>query len=164
MKLNFKICKIKKKSKKLKYFLNSINENSFLINKSFNNTPWIHFKNKNFIFYKIIIKNKIVGIVVIINFKLNIHLQFFYISKSYRSLGLGKQILDMLLPKNKFTTVHVPKKLTKKTIKFYKNNKFFQSKLKERNALIGYWVDRCNRFDKNTFKEKILLFKNLKIN
>ena len=96
MPLNFQIHKIKKKSKKLKYFLKSINESFFLINKSFRNTPWIHFGNKNFIFYKIIIDNRISGIAVIINLKLNVHLQFFYISKLYRSLGLGEKVLNIL--------------------------------------------------------------------
>jgi hypothetical protein len=71
------------------------------------------------------------------------------------------KILDILLPKYKFTTVHVPKKLTKRTIQFYKNNKFIKCKFKEKNNLISYWIDRCNKFDKNTFKEKILLYKDL---
>jgi hypothetical protein len=161
--LDFQIHKIKRKSKKLKSFLKSINESSFLINKSFRNTPWIHFGNKNFIFYKIIVDNRISGIAVIINLKLNVHLQFFYISKLYRSLGLGKKIINILLPKYKFTTVHVPKKLTFRTIKFYKNNNFIKSNLKEKNTLLRYWIDRCNNFDKNTFKEKYLLYKNLKM-
>jgi len=162
MLLNFQIQKIKKKSKKLKSFLKTINERFFLINRSFRNTPWIHFGNKNFIFYKIIVDNRISGIAVIIKLKLNVHLQFFYISKLYRSLGLGKKIINILLPKYKFTTVHVPKKLTNKTIKFYKNNNFIKSNLKEKNILLRYWIDRCNNFDKKTFKEKYLLYKNLK--
>jgi len=163
MLLNFQIHKIKKKSKKLKSFLKTIKERFFFINRSFRNTPWIHFSNKNFIFYKIIVDNRISGIAVIINLKLNVHLQFFYISKLYRSLGLGKKIINILLPKYKFTTVHVPKKLTTKTIKFYKKNNFIKSNLKEKNILLRYWIDRCNNFDKKTFKEKYLLYKNLKL-
>jgi hypothetical protein len=163
MPLNFQIHKIKKKSKNLKSFLKTINEKFFLVNRSFANTPWIHFCNKNFIFYKIIVDNRISGIAVIINLKLNAHLQFFYISKLYRSLGLGKKVLNILLPKYKFTTVHVPKNLTIRTIKFYKNNNFIKSNLKEKNTLLRYWVDRCNNFDKKTFKEKYLLYKNLKM-
>ena len=64
--------------------------------------------------------------------------------------------------KKKFTTVHVPKKLTNKTINFYKKNKFIKSNLKEKNILINYWIDRCNKFDKKTFKEKFLLYRNLR--
>lgn len=58
--------------------------------------------------------------------------------------------------------MHVPKKLTNKTIKFYKNNNFIKSNLREKNILLRYWIDRCNNFDKKTFKEKYLLYRNLK--
>ena len=159
---NFKIKKIKKRTKKIKLFLNLIKEKNFLINKSYNNTPWIHFNNKNFSFNVIILSKQIIGIVVIIKLKLNTHLQFFYISKKYRSKQIGKKVLEKILPKKKFTTVHVPKKLTNKTINFYKKNKFIKSNLKEKNILINYWIARCNKFDKKTFKEKFLLYRNLR--
>ena len=159
---NFKIKKIKKRTKKIKLFLNSIKEKNFLINKSYNNTPWIHFNNKNFSFNVIILSKQIIGIVVIIKLKLNTHLQFFYISKKYRSKQIGKKVLEKILPKKKFTTVHVPKKLTNKTINFYKKNKFIKSKIKEKNILVNYWIARCNKFDKKTFKEKFLLYRNLR--
>ena len=55
---NFKIFQIKKKNFKLINFLKTIKDKNFLINKSFNNTPWIHFKNPNFNFYKVEIKKK----------------------------------------------------------------------------------------------------------
>lgn len=159
---NFKIFKIKKKNYNLKNFLLSIKEKNFLVNKSYNNTPWIHFKNKNFKFYRIQIKNKIIGIVVIIKLKLNTHLQFFYISKKYRSKGFGKEILKKLLSNKQFTTVHVPKKLTIRTQNFYKKNNFKLSNLNEKHKLIKYWISRCTKFDPKTFKEKKLLYKNLR--
>ena len=159
----FKIYKIIRKSKKLYLFLIGINEKNFLVNKSYTNTPWIHFNNKNFNFYKIVIRKKIEGIAVIIKFKSNTHLQFFYISRLFRSAGLGKNILKLLLPKKKFTTVHVPKKLTNKTIKFYLKNGFQKSNLREKNYLIKDWISKCINFDKKTFKEKVLLYRNLKV-
>ena len=157
----FKVLQIKKQDSKLKKFLIGIKEKNFIINKSFSNTPWVHFKNPNFRFYKIVIERKIVGIVVIIKLRLNDHLQFFYISKNYRSKGLGNEILTQLLSKKKFTTVHVPKKLTIRTQKFYKKNNFKLSNLSEKNKLIKYWIKRCNNFDPKTFSEKKLLYKNL---
>lgn len=159
---NIKISIIKKKDSYLKKFLKSIKEKNFLVNKSLNNTPWIHFKNKNFKFYRIQIKNKIIGIVVIIKLKLNTHLQFFYISKKYRSKGFGKEILKKLLSNKQFTTVHVPKKLTIRTQNFYKKNNFKLSNLNEKHKLIKYWISRCTKFDPKTFKEKKLLYKNLR--
>ena len=159
---NFKISKIKKKDSYLKKFLKSIKEKNFLENKSLDNTPWIHFKNRNFKFYRIKIKNKIIGIAVIINLKLNTHLQFFYISKKYRSKGFGKEILKKLLSNKKFTTVHVPKKLTIRTQKFYQKNNFKLYSLQEKHKLLKYWIDRCKKFDPKTFKEKKLLYKNLR--
>lgn len=158
---NFKISKIKKKNSNLKKFLRSIKEKNFIENKSFKNTPWIHFKNKNFKFYRIQIKNQIIAVAVIIKLKLNTHLQFFYISKKYRSKGFGKEILKKLIPTKKFTTVHVPKKLTIRTENFYKKNNFKLSNLHEKHKLIKYWVVRCNKFDPKTFKEKKLLYRNL---
>ena len=159
---NFKILIIKKKSSTLKKFLESIKDKNFLVNKSFNNTPWINFKNPNFKFYKIVLKKKIVGIVVIIYLKLNTHLQFFYISSKYRSQGLGKEILKQMLSSRKFTTVHVPKKLNIRTQNFYKKNSFKVATLNEKHKLIKYWIARCKKFDTKTFKEKKLLYKNLK--
>ncbi len=47
----FKVLRIKRKDTKLKNFLKNIKEKNFLTNKSFKNTPWIHFKNKNFFFF-----------------------------------------------------------------------------------------------------------------
>ena len=158
---NFRILRIKKKDSNLKNFLETINEKNFLLNKSFDNTPWIHFGNPNFEFFKIIIKKKIIGIVVIIKLKLNTHLQFFYISYKYRSKGLGKKVLRKLLPNKKFTTVHVPKKLNIRTQKFYKKNNFKLSSLHENHKLIKYWIARCKKFDPKTFREKKLLYKNL---
>ena len=117
---NFRVLKIKKRNSKLKRFLRNIKEKNFLINTSFKNTPWIHFKNTKFVFNKIEIKKEIVGIIVIIKLKLNTHLQFFYISKNYRSKGIGNKILAKILPKKKFITVHVPKKLNIRTEKFYR--------------------------------------------
>jgi N-acetylglutamate synthase-like GNAT family acetyltransferase len=158
---NFKIFQIKKKNFKLINFLKTIKDKNFLINKSFNNTPWIHFKNPNFNFYKVEIKKKIVGIVVIIKLRLNTHLQFLYISKNYRSKGLGYEILNKLLPKKIFITVHVPKKLSNRTQKFYQKNGFKLSNLDEKHKLIKYWINRCIKFDSKTFIEKKLLYKNL---
>ena len=79
--IKFRVLQIKQKNLKLENFLKTINEKNFLINKSFNNTPWIYLKDPKFLFYGIEIKKKIVGMVVIIKLKLNTHLQFFYISK-----------------------------------------------------------------------------------
>ena len=62
----FRVIQIKKRDSKLKKFLIDIKEKNFLINRSYTNTPWVHFKNSNFRFYKIVIESKIVGIVVII--------------------------------------------------------------------------------------------------
>ena len=157
----FRVIQIKKRDSKLKKFLTGIKEKNFLINKSYTNTPWVHFKNSNFRFYKIVIENKIVGIVVIIKLRLNDHLQFFYISKNHRSKGLGNEILTRLLSKKKFTTVHVPKKLTIRTQKFYQKNNFKLSNLSEKHKLIKYWIKRCRNFDSKTFSEKKLLYKNL---
>ena len=157
-----KILRIKKKHLKIKKFLNKIKEKNFLINKSFNNTPWIHLKNRNFVFYKVEKNYQIIAIVVIIKLKINTHLQFFYVSKKNRSQGLGKKILKKVLPKKKFTTVHVPKKLSIRTEKFYWKNKFKLSKLNEKNKLIKYWIKRCKKYDSKTFFEKKLLYRNLK--
>ena len=158
---NFRVLLIKKKNIALKKFLKSIKEKNFLINKSYNNNPWIYFKNPNFRFFIIEIEKKIVGIIVIIKLKLNTHLQFFYISKKYRSKGLGYEILNKLLPKKKFVTVHVPKKLSIRTQKFYQKNDFKLSNLDEKHKLIKYWINRCMKFDSKTFIEKKLLYKNL---
>ena len=157
----FRILRIKKKDSNLNKFLQSIKEKNFLVNKSFDNTPWIYFRNPNFEFYRIVTKEKIIGIVVIIKLKLNTHLQFFYISYKYRSKGLGKKVLRKLLPNKKFTTVHVPKKLNIRTQKFYKKNNFKLSSLHENHKLIKYWIARCKKFDPKTFREKKLLYKNL---
>ena len=157
----FRILRIKKKDSNLNKFLQSIKEKNFLVNKSFDNTPWIYFRNPNFEFYRIVTKEKIIGIVVIIKLKLNTHLQFFYISNKYRSKGLGKKILKKLLPNKKFTTVHVPNKLNIRTQKFYKKNNFKLSTLHENHKLIKYWIGRCKKFDPKTFREKKLLYKNL---
>jgi hypothetical protein len=157
----FRVIQIKKRDSKIKKFLIGIKEKNFLINRSYTNTPWVYFKNSNFRFYKIVIENKIVGIVVIIKLRLNDHLQFFYISKNHRSKGLGNQILTQLLSKKKFTTVHVPKKLTIRTQKFYQKNNFKLSNLSEKHKLIKYWIKRCRNFDSKTFSEKKLLYKNL---
>ena len=94
-----KISKIKKKNFKLREFLYSIKEKEFKLNKNFNNTPWIHFKNKLFHFYRVKLKNKIIGIAVIIKLRNQDHLQFLYIDKKSRSKGLGKMIIDALLNK-----------------------------------------------------------------
>ena len=157
----FRVIQIKKRDSKLKKFLIDIKEKNFLINRSYTNTPWVHFKNSNFRFYKIVIESKIVGIVVIIKLRLNDHLQFFYISKNHRSKGLGNAILTRLLSKKKFTTVHVPKKLTIRTQKFYQKNNFKLSNLSEKHKLIKYWIKRCRNFDSKTSSEKKLLYKNL---
>ncbi len=95
----FKVLRIKRKDTKLKNFLKNIKEKNFLTNKSFKNTPWIHFKNKNFFFFKIEKNKKIISIVVIIKLYKNTHLQFFYVGKPYRSKGFGKEILKKILPK-----------------------------------------------------------------
>jgi len=157
----FSVLQIKKRDYKLKKFLTDIKEKNFLINKSFTNTPWVHFMNPNFRFYQINTESKIIGIVVIIKLRLNDHLQFFYISKNHRSKGLGNQILTQLLSKKKFTTVHVPKKLTIRTQKFYQKNNFKLSDLSEKHKLIKYWIKRCKNFDSKTFSEKKLLYRNL---
>ena len=60
--VSFRVSQIKQKNFKIKNFLKLIYEKNFLINKSFNNTPWIHLKNPDFLFYRIEIKKKIVGI------------------------------------------------------------------------------------------------------
>ena len=108
---SFRVLQIKQKNFKIKNFLKSIYEKNFLINKSFNNTPWIYLKNPNFKFYRIEIKKKIVGIAVIINLKLNTHLQFFYISKNNRSKGLGNKILQKILSKKKIHYSSCSKKI-----------------------------------------------------
>ena len=161
MKYTVNIKKILRKNDQLKIFLKKIKEKNFQINKSFKNTPWIHFKDQKFNFYKILIKKEIVGIIVTIKMKINVHLQFFYIHKNHRSEGIGKYVLKKILPKKKFTTVHVPKKLSIKTQKFYIKNNFYLSNLKERSYKVKYWIKRCNKYDKKTFIEKKLLFRNL---
>ena len=158
----FKVLRIKRKDTKLKKFLKNIKEKNFFTNKSFKNTPWIHFKNKNFFFFKIEKNRQIISLVVIIKLYKNTHLQFFYVGKPYRSKGFGREILKKILPKKKFTTVHVPKKLSIRTEIFYKNNNFKLSNLNEENKLIKYWIRRCVKYDKKTFLEKKLLYRNLK--
>ncbi len=159
--IKIKITNIKKKTKKLIFFLKKIKEKNFRINKSFKNTPWIHFNNPNFNFYKFELNNEIFGLAVLIKMKLNFHLQFLYIGKNFRSMGYGKKILDELLPKRKFTTVHVPYRLTSRTQKFYAKNGFRLSNLREKNFKLMYWIKRCKKYDKKTFKEKKLMYRNL---
>ena len=158
---NFKVIKFKKKTKKLIFFLNKITEKEFQINKSFKNSPWIHINDSKFSFYRFEINKKIIGLSAVIKLKINYHLQFFYISKNFRSLGYGKKILEKILPKKKFTTVHVPYTLSRRTQKFYIKNKFKLSNLKEKNSKLKYWILRCRKFDKKTFIEKKLLYRNL---
>ena len=153
-----KFSKIKKKNFKLKNFLLSIKEKEFQLNKSFSNTPWVYFHNKNFKFYRINFKSKIIGIAVIIKFKNHDHLQFLYVDKKSRSKGYGKIIIEKLLNKKKFTTVHVYKKLSKNVIKFYINSGFKLSNLKENHLLLRKWIKRCIAFDDNTFEKKKLLY------
>ncbi len=155
---NLKFSKIKSKNLKLINFLRTIKEKNFLINKSFKNTPWIHFNDPRFVFYTIEISKKIVGLVVIIKFKNHDHLQFLYIAKKYRSLGLGYNVIENLLNKKKFTTVHVYKNLSNKVIKFYQKNGFKLSNFRETNLMLKNWISRCNNYNFETFKKKKLLY------
>ena len=158
---NFKIIKFKKKTKKIILFLKKIKEKEFQINKSFKNTPWIHINDPKFSFYKFEKNNKIFGLAAVIKMKINSHLQFLYIGKDHRSMGHGEKILKKILPQKKFTTVHVPRKLSLRTQRFYAKNRFKLSSLRESNFKIKYWILRCKKFDKKTFIEKKLLFRNL---
>lgn len=155
-----KFSKIKKKNFKLREFLSRIKEREFKLNKNFENTPWIHFNNKLFHFYRVKLKEKIIGVVVIIKFKNQDHLQFLYIEKNSRSKGVGKLIIDKLLDKKRFTTVHVYKNLSKRLIKFYENTGFKLSNLRESHSLLKNWIKRCEQFDNQTFIEKKLLYWN----
>ena len=157
--LNYKI--IYYKSLKLRKFLSNIKESDFLLNKSFKNTPWIYLRSPNFTFYKVENFQKILGVAVIFRIKKQDHLQFLYIDKNYRSSGIGKLLLNKVLRKKKFTTVHVYKNLKKNVLEFYKNNGFKLYKFKNNKTKLELWIRRCNKFNRNTFKEKYLLYKNL---
>ena len=155
---NLKFSKIKSKNLKLINFLRTIKEKNFFINKSFENTPWIHFKDPRFVFHTIEISKKIVGLVVIIKFKNHDHLQFLYITQKYRSQGIGYKVIEDLLNKKRFTTVHVYKNLSNKVIKFYQKNGFKLSNLREKNLMLKNWISRCNNYNLETFKKKKLLY------
>ena len=115
----------------------TIKEKEFQLNKSFNNTPWIHLNDKKFNFYRVDFNDKIIGISVLIKFKNHDHLQFLYINKKFRSKGAGKNIIEKLLNKKKFTTVHVYKNLPYKVTKFYLDCGFTLSNLREKNKSLN---------------------------
>jgi ribosomal protein S18 acetylase RimI-like enzyme len=143
-------------SKKIEKFLNDIDED-FAVNKSKKNTPWKYFNLKNFFFYYFIFKKKIIGSIVISNHRNNIHINFLYVLKKYRSKKIGSHLIKFIekQSKKKIISVHVFKYAGKVKI-FYKKNGFqeFNSYKK-----LDEFILKARKFNKNVYKEKKLFYK-----
>ena len=143
-------------SKKLKKFLNKI-DHDFIENKSKKNTPWKYFNLKNFFYFYFILKQEIIGSIVISNHKNNTHINFLYVLKKFRSKKIGHQLIKYIEKKNKkkFITVHVYKN-AKKVKVFYKKNGFQVVKSHEK---LDQFKLKARKFNQNVYKEKILFYK-----
>mgnify|MGYP001391484838 CR=1 FL=1 len=152
--------KITKKYKlnSLKKFLLNIKEDEFKISRSIKNIPWKFLGVNKFHFYFVYFENKIIGNITILNNTFNKHLYFLYIDKNFRNKGIGNFLIKKIFIKNKkLKTIHVLKTL-KNTIKFYKKFSFIKSKKIESENVIR-WVNKCNKYDKSTFRDKYLIIR-----
>ena len=156
-KLNLKYKK-KTSVNKLNQFIKKITGKEFRENKKISNTPWKYLKENKFKFFYLYLNNNIIGVVVIIDFKFTRHLNFLYILKEFRGMGLGTVLFNKyFLPTKKIKTIHVDKNL-KKTVFFYEKLKFSKYK-KSNNSVVQSWILRCKKHDNKTFKDRYLLFK-----
>ena len=160
-KKNFlKYIKVKKKVSdfQLEVFLKQIKEKAFFLNTKKENSPWKYIGDKKIIFKYFIYKKKIIGSIVIFKNHISAHLSFFYILNDYRNNTIGDFFFKkFFLKKRNLKTIHVLKKL-KRTLNFYKSYNF--SIYSDNNSDLKKWIKKCEEFDKNTFKKKLLLFKN----
>jgi len=150
------IKKININSKKLVKFLNNIDKD-FSENKSKKNTPWKYFKLKNFFYFYFILKQEIIGSIVISNHKKNTHINFLYVLKKFRSKKIGHQLIEYVekISTKKIISVHVFKN-AKKVKVFYKKNGFQMVKSYKK---LDEFIFKARKFNQNVYKEKILLYK-----
>ena len=142
---------------KLKIFLKNISGKEFKNNKKITNAPWKYLKQKNIKFFFAVFEKKIIGVLVIIDFKFSRHLSFFYILKKFRNFNVGTQLFKMyFLNTKKIKTIHVTKSL-KKALVFYKKFNFIKN-YKNDNPIIKSWILRCKKFDYKTFNKRFLLY------
>jgi|688.fasta_scaffold562305_1 predicted acetyltransferase len=154
--INYKIIK-KINNLELNNFLKKISGRHFKKNKNIKNAPWKYLKQKNIESFFLKINKNIIGVIVLINFKFSKHLSFLYILKKFRKKNLGSILFNRyFLNTRKIKTIHVIKSL-EKTLSFYKRKGFIINK-NFNNHIIKKWILRCQKFNKETFEKRYLLY------
>tara|TARA_B100000965_G_C19219738_1_gene595328 strand:+ start:80 stop:559 length:480 start_codon:yes stop_codon:yes gene_type:complete len=147
---------------KLKNFIKKIQGKQFAENKNLLNAPWKYIKKKKFEFFFILINNKIIGSLVILNTYYSSHLSFLYIINKYRNNKIGSYLIKKFenYKKKKLKTIHVTKSLNN-AMKFYEN-KGYTKYINQKDEKLLRWISRCNAFDKTTFNKRFLYYKYIK--
>lgn len=143
-------------SRKILKFLYNIDDD-FSNNKSLLNSPWKYSKLKNFLFLYYFKNSEIIGTIVISNHKKNVHINFLYVLKKFRSKNIGSKLIKYVekIKKKELISVHIFKN-SKKTEKFYMKNGFI--KYKKYNDLEEF-ILKAKKFDHKVYKEKKLFYK-----
>tara|TARA_Y100001970_G_scaffold4827_1_gene5490 strand:- start:1840 stop:2334 length:495 start_codon:yes stop_codon:yes gene_type:complete len=137
-------------------FIKNIKEKEFISNRNINNAPWKYRRDKKLKFIFLYSRNKIIGSMVIINFKYTRHLSFLYILKEFRGSNLGTYLMKkFFLNTKKIKTIHITKSLNRSE-KFYSKFKFFKN-INKKNKIILNWIKKCEIFDTDTFKNRYIL-------
>lgn len=160
------LIKVRKYDKKLenkyyKDFINLIDDKEFLFLKNKRNFFWQNLKKKNFL-YLFHLEKEVIGCLAIISYKGIKHIYGIYVSNKYRNQKIGNYILKYLNKhfRNKYKTSHINKNLkTKdKILNFFLKNGWLIYDKKKNIREINDWIDKNNKYRKNYYDEKLLLY------
>tara|TARA_Y200000002_G_C22346933_1_gene523371 strand:- start:98 stop:622 length:525 start_codon:yes stop_codon:yes gene_type:complete len=161
------LIKTRKYSKKLenkffKDFIKSIDDLEFLFLKNKKHYFWQNLKKNRISLYLFYFEKEIIGCLAVITYKGINHIYGIYVSKKYRSQKIGNFILEYLYNhfKNKIKTNHIIKSLktSDKILNFFLKNGWSIYNKKKNIEQVDQWIDKNNKYKKNYYHEKILLY------
>ena len=169
--LDHKLIKIRKYNKNLENksyedFISSSDDNEFLFLKNKKHYFWENLIKSKISLYLFYFEKEIIGCLAVITYRGINHIYGIYVSNKYRSQKIGNFILEYLNShfRNKYKTNHINKNLkTKdKILNFFLKNGWSTYNKKKKIKQIDDWIDKNNRYKKNYYDEKILVyFKNI---